>query len=192
MKKIHLFLKIFFLIGIFIAAGCAHRQFRIPPLPSRGADLYPQGQNKNGLIVAVDDYFDEDKSYQTFGLDFTERNILVLEVIISNRSNRIYQIQSSEVLLLRADQIIYPLLASEAWPERYINEYLNTVELKSMVINPGETKHGLLYFRLPQEPEKPEHSRFSTLWPYNYSLRMAATQVEGGDRLIYAIYLKNL
>ncbi|MEW6382002.1 MAG: hypothetical protein AB1611_20695 [bacterium] len=182
----------FFLIGIFTAAGCAHRQFRIPPLPSRGADLYPQGQNKKGLIIAVDDYFDKDKSCQAFGLDFTERNILVLEVIISNRSSKTYQIQSSEVLLLKADQIIYPLLASEAWPEKYIDEYLNAVELKSMVINPGETKHGLLYFRMPEEPEKPERSRFSTLWPYNYSLRIAATQVEGGDRLIYVIYLKNL
>jgi len=196
MKKVNLFILVFFLIESLLTAssGCvSHRQFRIPPLPTRGADLYPQGQNKNGLVVAVDDYFDKNKSRQTFGIDFTEKNILVIEVIISNRSDSRYQVQSSEVLLLKADQIIYPLLASEVSSDRQVNDYLNAVELKSMIINPGETSHGLLYFRLPpEESKKREIGRLSTLWPYDYSLRLAATRLDSGDRLIYTIYLRNL
>lgn len=194
MKKIYLFPIIFLFAELLFVVGCTRYQVRIPALPLRGADLYPQEQNKNGLIVAADDYYDEDKSMQAFGVSFAERNILVLEVIISNRSNDSYEIKSNEVLLLKGNQIIYPLMAAEVSSDEQIREYLNVVELKDMVINPGETGHGLLYFRLPEiREEKKEHFSFASIWPqYDYKLRLGVTQIGGDSRLIYTIFLRNL
>jgi len=198
MKKIYLFpailfSTIFFLVCLLSAAGCSRSQLRIPSLPLRGADLYPQEQNKNGLIVAADDYFDEDKSRQSFGVNFAKENILVVEVIVSNRSNETYMVQSNEVLLLKGDRIIYPLLALEVSSDEQINEYLNMVELRDIVINPGETGHGFLYFRLPEEPEEKRDAYSSSQWPHDdYRLRVGATQIEGSSRLIYTVYLRNL
>jgi hypothetical protein len=192
MKKIELFPTIFFLAGFLAIAGCTHYPLRIPSLPLRGADLYPGEQHKNGLIVAADDYFDEDKSNQTFGLNFSKENILVVEVIISNRSNTTYMVQSNEVLLLKGERVMYPLLALEVSSDKQINEYLNMIELRDMVINPGETGHGFLYFRLPEELEKKGHAFFSAVWPHDeYRLRVGATQYEDKSRLIYTVYLRN-
>jgi hypothetical protein len=192
MKKIYLFPIIFFFTGLLATAGCTSYQLRIPSLPLRGADLYPQGQNKNGLIVAADDYFDEDKSRKAFGINFAEDNILVIEVIISNRSNDTYLVQNNEVLLLKGDRVIYPLLASEVSADRRINEYLNSIELRDIIVNPGETGHGLLYFRLPEEPKEDEQEHLSSLWPDDYRLRVGATQIEGNSRLVYTVYLRKL
>jgi len=192
MKKIYLFRKILFsivfLAWLLFASGCSHPRLRIPSL--RGADLYPQGQNRNGLFVAADDYFDEDKSRQTFGIDFARENILVVEIIISNRSNETYTVQSNEVLLLKGDRVIYPLLPSEVSLDEQINEYLNMLELRDIVINPGGTSHGFLYFRLPKEPEDEGDSSH---WPQDgYRLRVGATQLGDNSRLIYTVYLRNL
>lgn len=197
MKKIYLFtailFPIFFLVWLLSAAGCSRSQLRIPSLPLRGADLYPQEQNKNGLIVAADEYFDEDKSMQAFGINFAEENVLVVEVIVSNRSNDTYTVQSNEVLLIKGDRIIYPLLASEVSSDEQINEYLNMVELRDIVINPGETGHGFLYFRLPEEPEEDKDAYLSSQWPHDdYRLRVGATQIGSSSRLIYTVYLRNL
>jgi hypothetical protein len=194
MKKIYLFPIILLFASLLFLAGCTRYQTRIPALPLRGADLYPREQNKNGLIVAADDYYDEDKSMKSFGVNFAEKNILVLEIIISNKSDDSYEIKSNEVLLLKGNQIIYPLMAAEVSSDEQIREYLNVVEFKDMVINPGETGHGLIYFRLPEIPEeKKEHSFFSSFWPqYDYKLRLGATQLGGDSRLIYTIYLRNL
>jgi hypothetical protein len=194
MKKIYLLLAIFFLFFLLSAAGCSHSQLRIPSLPLRGADLYPQEQSKDGLIVAADEYFDEDKSRQTFGVNFAEKNVLIVEIIVSNRSDNIYMVQSNEVLLLKGDQIIYPLLALEVSSDEQVNEYLNMVELRDIVVNPGETSHGFLYFRLPEKhPEEDGDDYFSSQWPVEgYKLRVGATQIEGNSRLIYTIYLRNL
>ena len=193
MKKIYLFPIMFFLLWLLSAAGCSHSQLRIPSLPLRGADLYPQEQTQNGLVVAADEYFDEDKSRQAFGLDFSKENILVVEVIVSNRSDDTYKVQSNEVLLIKGNLVIYPLLASEVSSDEQINEYLNMVELRDIVINPGETGHGFLYFRLPEEPEEQRDDDFSSQWPQDdYRVRVGATQIEGSSRLIYTVYLRNL
>ncbi|MEW5804133.1 MAG: hypothetical protein AB1847_18715 [bacterium] len=192
MKKIFLFSIMLSLAWILAAAGCSRYQVRIPALPLREADLYPQEQNKDGLIVAADDYFDVNKSHQAFGVNFAKENILVIEVIVSNRSNDAYAIQSNEVLLLRDDQVIYPLLALEVSSDEQLTEYLNMVELKNVVVNPGESAHGFLYFRLPKEPLEDERTRFSSMWPHAYRLRVGATQIEQNSRLVYTISLRNM
>ena len=203
MKKTYLFHTILFhtivfptivlFVWLLSAAGCSRYQLKIPSPPLRGADLYPQEQEKNGLIVAADDYFDEDKSRQAFGINFPQKNILVVEVVISNRSNDTYTVQSNEVLLLKGDRIIYPLLPSEVSSDEQINEFLNILELRDIVVNPGETGHGFLYFRLPEEPEEERNAYFSSHVPHgDYRLRVGATQIENSSRLIYTVYLRKL
>jgi len=197
MNNKHIFLLIFSFIWIFTMTACTRYQpgpfqFRqIPAFPIRGADLYPQQQNKNGLIIAVDDYFDPDKSNQIFDINFADKNILILEIIISNRTNDVYAIKNEEVFLMHDKQVIYPISALKLELPKKKAGYFQFLELKDLVINPGENKNGFLYFQISREEEQ---SYFSTAWISNYKLRLGATKMnkEDNNRLIYTIILQNL
>ena len=191
MERNKLFLFNFLFLFLFISASCSRYQMKqIPYLPTRGADLYPQQENKGGLIIAVDDYFDTEKSYQVFGIDFTERDILVLEVIVSNRSNSVYSIKGHEIFLVDEGKVIYPLPLSklEISPKN-LGGYFQFLEFQDIIINPGESKHGFLYFKMPREREE----TFSFLWTKDFTLRLGASKVSGDTelRLIYTIILRN-
>ena len=191
MERNKLFLFNFLFLFLFISASCSRYQMKqIPYLPTRGADLYPQQENKGGLIIAVDDYFDTEKSYQVFGIDFTERDILVLEVIVSNRSNSVYSIKGHEIFLVDEGKVIYPLPLSklEISPKN-LGGYFQFLEFQDIIINPGESKHGFLYFKMPREREE----TFSFLWTKDFTLRLGASNVSGDTelRLIYTIILRN-
>lgn len=165
---------------------------QIPTFPIRGADLYPQQQNKNGLIIAVDDYFDPDKSNQIFDINFADKNILILEIIISNRTNDVYAIKNEEVFLMNDKRVIYPISALKLELPKKKAGYFQFLELKDLVINPGENKNGFLYFRISR---KEEQSYFSSVWlSSDYKLRLGATKMnkESDNRLIYTIILQNL
>ena len=200
MNNKHIFLLLFSLLWLFTMSACTHYQLQpgqipmrqIPIFPTRGADLYPQQQNKNGLIIAADDYFDPQKSKQIFDINFADKNILMLEIIISNRSNDVYTIKNEEVFLMNDGQVIYPVSALKLELPKKKAGYFQFLELKDLVINPGENKNGFLYFQIPRGKEQ---SHFSPLWSsMDYKLRLGATKKnEGGDeRLIYTIILQNL
>ncbi len=197
MNNKHIFLLLFSLIWLFTMSACTGYQpgqiplRQIPTFPIRGADLYPQQQNKNGLIIAVDDYFDPEKSNQIFDINFADKNILILEIIISNRSNDVYAIKNEEVFLMNDGQVIYPISALKLELPKNKAGYFQFLELKDLVINPGENKNGFLYFQISR---KKEQSYFSAVWSSDYKLRLGATKMneEDNNRLIYTIVLQNL
>jgi len=197
MNNKHLFLLLFSLIWLFTMSACTRYHpgqiplRQIPTFPIRGADLYPQQQNKNGLIIAVDDYFDPEKSNQIFDINFADKNILILEIIISNRSNDVYAIKNEEVFLMYDGHVIYPISALKLEVPKKKAGYFQFLELKDLIINPGENKNGFLYFQISR---KKEQSYFSPVWSNDYKLRLGATKMneEDNNRLIYTIVLQNL
>lgn len=197
MNNKYLFLLLFSLTWLFTMSACTRYHpgqiplRQIPTFPIRGADLYPQQQNKNGLIIAVDDYFDPEKSNQIFDINFVDKNILILEIIISNRSKDVYAIKNEEVFLMNDGKVIYPIAALKLeLPEKKAG-YFQFLELKDLVIDPGENKNGLLFFQISQKEKK---SYFAPIWSSDYKLRLGATKMnkEGDNRLIYTIVLQNL
>ena len=195
MNKKYIFL-LYSAIWLFTIGACSRHQFghipfgQIPSLPIRGADLYPQQQNKNGLIIAVDDYFDPVKSNQIFDINLADKNILILEIIVTNRSNDVYTIQSKEVFLINNEHVIYPLSISKLELPEKKSGYFQFLELKDLVINPGENKNGFLYFQISRRTEQ---TQFSAIWPSDFKLRLGATKMNEDDdnRLIYTIILHN-
>ncbi|MGA1875277.1 MAG: hypothetical protein ACMUIA_06700 [bacterium] len=191
MKKNQAFFLTFFLLCFFSIAACSRYQINQPPvMTSRSADIYPRQQTKDGLIIGVDDYWDSVKSYQAFGMNLADENILPVEVIISNQGQDVFSIRGEEILLVKGNQVIYPISALHIELPRQVREYLQLMEFKDMTVRPGESRHGFLYFPFLKEEKQ---SRFFHLWPSEYKLHLGATRIGGENdrRLIYTITLRN-
>lgn len=183
------------ILCLIISQACTHNQMaQIPSPPVRGADLYPQQQNKDDLIVAVDDYFDDEKSMEIFGVDLTKKNILALEVIISNRSNEVYSFRNDEIFLIQDGKITYPLPLTKLDFTKEMDGYYQFLGLQDILINPGDTKHGFIYFYLGEKNGRDDDKHFSIFWPTDYKLRLGITKISGQEqaRLIYTLFLRNL
>ena len=117
------------------------------------------------------------------------------EVIISNTSQDVYSVRSEEVFLINDGQVIYPISGSRLDLPEDIKGYFQFLGLKDLVINPGESKHGFLYFRFPRGEES---FPASAIWSTDYKLRLGARKIskdtgteEDRNRLVYTIILRN-
>jgi hypothetical protein len=149
MKKNRAFFLTFSLICLLSVTSCTRYQITQPPvMTTRSADIYPQRQTKDGLIIAVDDYWDSVKSYQAFGVSLADKNILPIEVIVSNQGHDVFSIRGEEILLVKSGQVIYPISASRIELPRNVREYLQLMEFKDLTVKAGESKHGFLCGRV--------------------------------------------
>ena len=180
-KNINIILKIALISLILYSAsiGCAGS---LPEVEVQHISKYKTFQNQNGVSIAIDPFFEEERLDKFFGTDvLSGDDILPVHIIIENNMDQPILILRENILLLnankeiiqkpstnpaepvekrrRAMQITYAasggglLWASLA--KRYANIEMN-IKTKSFyektINNKGELHHGFVYFILKDLP----------------------------------------
>ena len=179
-KNINIILKIALISLILYSAsiGCAGS---LPEAEIQHISKYKTFQNQNGVSIAIDPFFEEERLDKFFGTDvLSGDDILPVHIIIENNMDQPILILRENILLLnankeiiqkpstnpaepvekrrRAMQITYAasggglLWASLA--KRYANIEMNikTKSFYEKTINKGELHHGFVYFILKDLP----------------------------------------
>ena len=91
----------------FLLAGCA--SYSVLELPIREADLYPEGETRSGISIAIDEISDPVRVQRYFATDLLRYGILPVQVIVSNYGEHRIAITPSDVLLMRGSQVVGPI-----------------------------------------------------------------------------------
>jgi hypothetical protein len=155
-------------------AGCAS-SYQVVQFPQREADLYPLSQTRDGISVAIDEVTNPDRADRYFGTDLTRHGILPVAVVISNNGEHRIVLKPSDVLLHQGIQIIDPLpietvvtlAKNQRWSlrsktKKEVGAYFKELAFREMVIPPGETYQGVVFFPIKQ-PESNSDKFFSVL-----------------------------
>jgi hypothetical protein len=187
-------------------AGCAS-SYRVVQFPHREADLYPLSQTRGGISVAIDEVMDPERARRYFGTDLTRHAILPVAVVISNNGERRIALKPSDVLLHQGMQVIDPLpieavvtlAKNQRWflgskTGKELVAYFDELTFKEMVLTPGETYQGVMFFPLKQQ-ERDSDRLFSVLPLFPESglkVLVGARDVETGSRLHFGPFSLSL
>jgi hypothetical protein len=186
------------LIAVGLVVGCAS-SYRVVEVPQREADLYPLSQTRGGLSVAIDEITSSDRAARYFGVNLIEVGVVPLVVIISNNGTHRIDLKPSDVLLRQGTQIIDPLPVEtvvtiaknrhrplRSSTQKLVAGYFDGVAFKEMVLAPGETYQGVLFFPIAQSQKKNPDSLFSAMSLFHESGLQAvvgARDLETGSRM---------
>lgn len=188
------FLLVGFLAVVFQSA-CA--SYELVQLPVREADLYPLAESKAGLTVAIDQMSDSQRVRRHFGADLVDKGILPIQVIVSNHGDHRMRIRPSDVLMLRGKGVIDPLPIEKVtefpkseglWvteeTEEQIDEYFTELAFKEMIVPPGETVRGVLFFGVRKPRPTSQYFRLMRLFPQpSFQLHLVITDLEKKERI---------
>ncbi len=183
--------------GLSLLAVVACSSVEVIRPPAREADLYPDAEERSGVVVAVDAISDPGRVQRYFDAPLLDEGILPVQIVVSNRSNHRIQVRPSDVLLLRGKRVIDPvpierviermlrhhLVTSETAEQ--IHTFFGNVSFRHAVVAPASSYQGILFF--PTMPKEKRRSRYfrlvslflePTLW-----LRVAATDLDTHDRI---------
>ena len=178
--------------------ACSPNSYEIVQIPMRDADLYPDSETKAGLVVAIDQISNSQRVLRYFGTNLDEKGILPIQVIVSNHGKQRVTIQPSDVLMLRGRAVVDPLPTekvreipkSEAsWMEEetadQIDDYFAELAFKEMIVRPGETVHGVLFFEIGEKPGRKQRE-FQLISPFaqpSFRLQLVVTNMEDNQRI---------
>jgi hypothetical protein len=181
-----------------LVVGCAS-SYRVVEVPQREADLYPLSQTRGGLSVAIDEITSSDRAARYFGVNLVDMGVVPLVVIISNNGTHRIDLKPSDVLLRQGTQIIDPLpletvvtmAKNQRRPlrsstQKLVAGYFDGLAFKEMVLAPGETYQGVLFFPISQPQKKSPDSLFSAMSLFHESALQAvvgARDLETGSRM---------
>lgn len=188
-------------IGLLVLlAACAVRPpptFEVVGIPEREADVYPQAQARQGVMVAVDALLGA-RAWRAFGAPLADHGILPVLVVISNRSDQRMEVTPADVLLVRGEQVMDSLpieLVARQIEDRQrriddtlaveIRDYLGEVSLEPRQLAPRETYRGVLFFALDAPPRQSRYERFDIFraaFQSPYRLNVRVTLLESGER----------
>jgi hypothetical protein len=160
----------------FWVAGCATR-FEVVQLPERSADLYPLALTQGGTTVAVDEIRNRERAHRYFGIDLLERDIVPVNIVVSNHHARPILVTPADVMLHRSNEIIDPLPVGKvaALAKRHgrlnretreqVDAYYREVAFRTTAVAPNDTYQGVLFFRIAG-PDSPRERLFRSvaLW----------------------------
>lgn len=111
---------VFILIAVFavsIMYGCAG--YSAKTVNIQDADKYAFSQNKDGVIFAIDPYFDEKKQKEVFDTNHSsmvKEGLMPVNVIVTNNSGSMMSIDKNDIVLILPDgSTNKPLTVEEAY-----------------------------------------------------------------------------
>ncbi len=177
-------------------ASCA--SYRFLELPIREADLYPEGETRSGVSIAIDEMADPVRVRRYFAIDLLARGILPVQVIVSNHSEHRVAVAPSDVLLMSRRQVVDPvpveLVAQLLIQDRIfvsrdtqdkIRDFYADLAMRDWVVPPGLTYAGVLFFSVPQ-PRTLVERYYHALGPFalgSMRLFVAVTDLDQDERI---------
>lgn len=178
-------------------AGCSST-YQVVQVPQRDADLYPLSQTRQGVSVAIDEITSSDRAASYFGADLVQVGIIPLVVVISNNGAHRIDVKPADVLLTRGTQIIDPLRLEtvvemakkrhgsvSSTTQKSVAEYFEKLAFSEMVLPPGATYQGVMFFPLPRK-EVSSDSMFSAMTLFRESgmwILVGARDLDAGSRM---------
>lgn len=194
--RIRLVLLFLGFLALVLQSACT--SYELVQLPVRDADLYPSAESKAGLAVAIDQMSDSGRVRRHFGADLLDKGILPIQLIVSNHGDHRVKIRPSDVLMLRGRGVIDPLPIEKVtefpkseglWvtdeTEEQIDEYFTELAFKEMIVPPGETVRGVLFFEMFGKPiPRSRYFRLVSLFPQpSFQLHLVITDLEKKERI---------
>jgi hypothetical protein len=175
-------------------AGCT--SYDLIALPLREAELYPNSYGDGGVFVAAQAFTEPARVHSYFGTNLLAYEVLPVEVIVSNHSERPIRIEPSGILLLRGDDVVDPLpveLVAELpmrghfvsrRTRKELHAFYGEMQLRESIVPPGSSHHGVMFFRVP-EPRSTALRALRIWQPFSMpTLHLfAAVKREGGEPL---------
>ncbi len=187
-------------IALLFAAGLAgcSSTYQVVQVPERAADLYPLSETRQGVSVAVDEITSPDRAASYFGADLVRVGIVPLVVVISNNGAHRIDVKPADILLTRGTQIIDPIrletvvamAKKEHGPispatQKSLAQYFEGVAFSEMVLLPGATYQGVMFFPIPRQTVAPD-SMFSAMALFHESgmwIQVGARDLDTGSRV---------
>lgn len=185
---------------VLLAAGAGCASYELVALPVRDADVYPTAHERAGVAVAVDAIDDPRRAARYFGADLVESGILPVLVVVSNHGERRVEVSPADLLLFEGRDVVDPLplehvlrvpkqrafLLRDETAAR-LEAFYGGLAFRDVVLAPGESYQGVLFFDAPREEPESRFDRFfrvARLFP-EPALRLHArvTDLESGARL---------
>jgi hypothetical protein len=198
------------IVLILTTAGCTGSAlYRVVQVPEHAADLYPLSQSRGGITIAVDEIRNPARVQRHFGVDLTQEGILPVNVVVSNYGKQRVLVKPSDLLLYRGREVIDPLpieMVAAAAKRLHGSLRSNTAEevdrffdmstFREMVLAPGDSYRGVMFFAAPANPAKSDRDRFFTSLSVYLEggprLRVGLTNVDTGERLIFGPFSLSL
>jgi hypothetical protein len=190
------FIRIVMLMAAGLA-GCSST-YQVVQVPQRDADLYPLSQTRQGVSVAIDEITSSDRAASYFGADLVQVGVIPLVVVISNNGTHRIDVKPADVLLTRGTQIIDPLRLEtvvamakkqhgfvRATTQKSVAEYFEGVAFNEMVLPPGATYQGVMFFPIPRK-EASSDSLFMAMTLFRESgmwILVGARDLDTGNRV---------
>ena len=183
-------------LALVLQLSCA--SYELVQLPVRDAALYPFAESKAGLAVAIDQMYDSERARKYFGVDLIDKGILPIQLIVSNHGNRRVTIRPADVLMLQGRGVIDPLPIEKVteFPKseglwitdkagEQIDAYFAELALKEMIVPPGETVRGVLFFEINAKAKRrSRYFRLLSLYPQpSFHLHLVITDLEKNKRI---------
>jgi hypothetical protein len=190
------FIRVLLPIAVGLA-GCSST-YQVVQVPQREADLYPLSETRQGVSVAVDEITSSDRAASYFGADLLRVGIVPLVVVISNNGAHRIDVKPADILLTRGMQIIDPLRLEavvatakkqhgpvSSTTQKSLARYFEGLAFSEMVLPPGGTYQGVMFFPLPRQTVAPD-SMFSAMTLFHESgmwIQVGARDLDTGRRV---------
>ena len=186
------------LVCLGLVSQLACTSYELVQLPVRDADLYPYSETKAGIVVAIDQMSDSRRVSRYFGTDLLSKGILPVQVIVSNHGAHRVMTRPSDLLMLRGREVIDPLAIEKVreitkskgvWvtdeTAEQIDDYFTDLAFKEMLVLPGETVRGVLFFEIVEKPaRRSRRFRLISLFPQpSFRLHLVVTDMEEKKRI---------
>lgn len=156
-----------FLAGFLalVALACATPVELVEP-PARKADLFAGAMRSGSLVVAIDSVTETRRAERYFGADLRAHGLLPAQIIVTNLGDTAVEVDPADVLVQQGRNVIDPVpiahvaaLCKEVSgltdgdEAEQIDAHFAKLAFESMMVAPGETVRGWMFFDVGVEEE---------------------------------------
>jgi len=187
------------LIAALVVSGAGCASYDLVHLPQRKADLYPHADQNRDVWVAVDAITQARRAQRFFGANLPEQGIHPIEIVVTNHGRERVRVGPADVFLVRGGAVIDPIPLGEvtevvtdrlgivtAGTRERIGRFLEDLSFREIVIGPGQSYHGVMFFDVAALEPGPvsRFFRVARLYPEpSYYLTAAVTDLDRGRRI---------